>query len=91
MHRLPVALAVVLAGVTTLVGQAPDRPAVFTVEQAATGRIELQKSSFGDCSDCHTRTLAGRNGDANELPAVSSLSDSYQQLIKGNGGKVPDL
>ena len=92
MRRLLVILAVVfVGGVSALVGQAPDRPVAYAAEQAAAGRIEIEKNSFGACTDCHTKTLAGRNGDAAELPPISSLPADYQKLISGNGGKVPDL
>ena len=84
--------AVVVAGSWSIqAGQATDRPAVYTAEQAETGRRELQTNSFGNCSDCHTRALAGRNGNPDELPPINSLPANYQQLINGNGGKVPDL
>lgn len=90
MHRLLVILAVVFMGsVSTLIGQAPERPAVYTAAQAAAGRIELQQNSFGACTACHTTALTGRKGDIDELPPLSSLPANYQQLIRGNGGKVP--
>ena len=92
MRRLLVILVVVLAGaVPTLVGQAPGRPAVYTAEQAAAGLVELKKNTFGACTDCHTTSLTGREGDVAELPPVSSLPGEYQNLINGNGGKVPAL
>lgn len=85
-------LAVVFASaVPTLVGQAPGRPAVFTAEQAAAGLVELKRNTFGPCTDCHTTSLTGREGDVAELPPIGSLPGEYQNLINGNGGKVPAL
>ena len=87
-----VILAVVFAGsLPTHAEQAMDRPAVYTAEQAEAGRMELQTNSFGACTDCHTTTLTGRNGDAGELPPVGSLPANTQKLINDNGGKIPAL
>ena len=79
--------------VTVLFGQATERPAVYTVAQAEEGRRELQNNSFGNCTVCHTNSLTGRkgNGDANELPPLSSLPEDSRKLVIGNGGKVPAL
>ena len=63
---------------------------VYTAEQAAAGEQAVQNNAFGRCSDCHANGLAGRNGDPNELPPLSSLSESTQTLIR-NVGKVPQL
>src|SRR6185369_1184000 len=82
-------LLVILALART--AQSPNRPAVFTAEQAETGRREIQTNAFGACTSCHTTTLTGRNGEAGELPPLSSLSEDYQKLINGNGGIVPPL
>jgi hypothetical protein len=92
MRRSFAILAVLLVGgVSTLLVRAQDRPAVFTAEQAAAGRIEVEKNSFGDCTACHTTALTGRHGDPSELPPLSSLKESDRQLILGNGGNVPPL
>lgn len=89
---LLVILAVVIEGSCSLrAGQAPDRPAVYTVEQAEAGRIEVQTNSFGACTDCHAAGLTGRNGDAGEFPPLSSLREDYQTTIKNNSGRVPAL
>ena len=84
-------LVVTIAGV--LFGQATDRPAVYTAAQAEAGRTEILNNKFGNCTLCHTAALTGRmgTGDASELPPVSSLSEDFQKLIIGNGGKVPAL
>ena len=88
---LLVILAVVFAGVsTTRAGQATDWTAVYTPEQAEAGRLALKTNSFGACTDCHTASLTGRNGDAGELSSVSSLPEDYQKTINVYG-KVPAL
>ena len=53
--------------------------------------VELQRNPFGACTDCHTTSLTGREGNVAELPPVNSLPGEYQNLINGNGGKVPAL
>ena len=70
-------------------GQRAPRVAVFTAEQAASGKIEIQKNAFGACTDCHAATLTGRKGAPGELPPLDSLSADYQKLVNGNGGIVP--
>lgn len=87
---LLVILAVVGGVSTTRAGQATDRPAVYTLEQAESGRLALRANSFGACTDCHTTALTGRNGAVGELPSVSSLSEDYQKTINVYG-KVPAL
>jgi hypothetical protein len=89
---LLVILVVVSAGVSmTRAGQATDRPVVYTREQAEAGRLALKTNSFGACTDCHSTALTGRNGDAGELPPVSSLPEDYQKTISVYSGKVPAL
>src|SRR5438128_6707196 len=93
MTRLPVIVAVVLGVSFSMRAQEPrDKPtvSVYTIAQAAAGRMEIQANSFGTCTDCHTTTLTGRNGDPGELPPLSSLPDGLQKTI-GNSGKVPAL
>jgi len=90
MRRLVIVAALVwLAGTSALFSQAPRPLTVYTAAQAAAGRIELQRNSFGDCTSCHATALTGRTGDAAELPALSSLPPDYQKLIRGTGGWVP--
>src|SRR5262245_40099012 len=92
MSRPAVILMVLfVAGVCRAIEQSPDRSAVYTAAQAAAGRIEIQKNSFGACTDCHATALGGRTGAAGEVPLFSSLPEDYQRLIQGNGGRVPDL
>ena len=87
MRRLISTGLCVLAGsVCTLSGQRADRVAVFTAEQAASGKIEIRKNAFGACTDCHTTALTGRQGAPGELPPLDSLSADYQKLVTSNGG-----
>lgn len=79
-----------VVSLATITGQAPDRPAVYTADQAAAGLREVQNRSFA-CTDCHTTALTGRTGAAGEFPVLGSLSDDYRKLIEGNGGRVPPL
>jgi hypothetical protein len=72
-----------------LPGPVAQQRFVFTAEQAAAGKIEIEKNAFGACTDCHATALTGRSGDSRELPPLASLSEDYQKLIKGNGGIVP--
>ena len=85
-------LAVVFAGISLArAGQATDRPAVYTREQADAGRLALKTNSFGTCTDCHTTALTGRHGDVGELPSLSSLSEDEQKTLAPYGGRVPAL
>ena len=70
--------------------ESKEMPRVYTTEQANAGGRELQNNGFGRCSDCHANGLAGRNGDPEELPPLSSLSESVQSLVR-NAGTVPQL
>jgi hypothetical protein len=89
---LLVILAVAFAGISSArAGQATNWPTVYTPEQAEAGRLALKTNSFGACTDCHTTALTGRNGDAGELPSVSSLPEDSQKMIKVYGGKIPAL
>jgi len=90
MRRWPViAVVALLAGAGLSAGQGPERTPVFTAEQAAAGKIEIQKNAFGACTDCHTTALTGRKGAPGELPPLESLSEDYQKLVRNNGGIVP--
>jgi cytochrome c553 len=93
MTRLPIIAAVVFGVSFSMRTEEPtrDKPTVYTMAQAAAGRMEMQTNSFGACADCHTTTLTGRNGDIGELPPLSSLPDDLQKTIRNAGGKVPPL
>jgi cytochrome c len=69
-----------------LTGQHQTAPGVFTSAQAEAGR----KAYENTCGRCHTYTLLGRKGDADELPPVSSLPAAYRKFI-GNPNHVPPL
>jgi len=84
-------IAIVLAASSTHAVQTPVRESVFTAKQAETGRTEIQKNSFGACTDCHSSNLSGRIGTSDELPPLDTLTAEYQKLIRGNGGRVPAL
>ena len=56
MRRLLlIGLAVLAGSAYLLAGTDADHTLVFTAEQAAAGKIEIQKNSFGACTDCHGR------------------------------------
>jgi hypothetical protein len=76
---LPLAAAVLASGLFVLTGQQPAPPAVFTTAQAEAGR----KAYENTCGNCHTLTLRGRKGDPGELPPVSSIPASMQDMAKG--------
>src|SRR4030095_10081629 len=79
------------ASLSTHAGQTAASQSVFSAKQAETGRMEIQKNSFGACTDCHTSTLSGRVGNSDAVPPLNTLTEDYQKLIRGNGGKVPAL
>ena len=57
----------------------------FTAAQAATGKIAVESS----CGICHLRTLRGRSGEDDEIPALDVLPRRFQDFIKT--GYVPPL
>jgi cytochrome c553 len=57
----------------------------FTAAQAATGKIAVESS----CGICHLRTLRGRSGEDDEIPALDVLPRAFQNFIKT--GYVPPL
>jgi len=68
-----------------LTAQQPTASGIFTSAQAEAGRVAYERT----CGKCHTTTLLGRKGDANELPPLSSLSASYQKFIGPRGFVAP--
>ena len=68
-------------------GQQSDGGGIFTSTQAAAGRVAYEKT----CGRCHTLTLMGRQGNPEEHPTVSSLSEADQKFIENSGGRVPPL
>ena len=87
MTRTLLATAVIVgSGVLALAG-APEAPAVFTEAQAVAGRAAYESV----CVNCHTHALTGRKGDPGELPAISSLAETFQKGIQQAGGRIPPL
>ena len=92
MIRVVILSIVLLTSLSTLAQQSSETPrAVYTAAQADAGERDFKVNKFGVCSSCHGAGLVGRKGDAGELPPLNSLSEDYQQLIRGNSGKVPQL
>lgn len=95
MNALVVGIVFVSAGF--LAAQSTPMRAVYTVEQAARGKIEMKTNAlsagngFGACSDCHAEGLKGRVGDPSELPSVASLKPGVQSEIAKARGRIPDL
>src|ERR1041385_4919049 len=84
--------ALVLAATFPVIGQQSiDQPRAYTAEQAAAGQRQIQENKFGTCTDCHAKSLNGRNGDKDETPELSSLPEDSQTTIRNYGGKVPQL
>lgn len=74
MKRKAIVFGTALLGSGLFVsGQAPGKPAVFTLAQAEAGRVAYAES----CGQCHTPTLLGRKGQPGELPPIGSLSEYY--------------
>ena len=93
MRAAPLVIVAALYGISltaATTGQILNEAPVFTAAQAAAGKREVQDPAFA-CTDCHTLSLRGRTGAADELPALSALPVNYQTLIGGNGGTVPAL
>jgi len=78
---------VVASGFVALAGQSDAPPALFTEAQAAAGRAAYESV----CVNCHTHAVSGRKGDPNELPAISSLAQTFRNGIQQAGGKIPPL
>lgn len=84
-------LAFIVLSMSTTAARMPQGVPVYTAAQAEAGGVAIAQNSFGDCRACHTSTLTGRTGAGGELPPIASLSDDYQKLVTGNGGRVPPL
>jgi cytochrome c553 len=92
MVRLFVVVILLFASLLAFAQQSTQTPATaYTAVQAEAGEREFQSNKFGVCADCHGTGLKGRRGEAGELPPLTSLSEDYQKLIAGNGGRVPQL
>ena len=86
-HRTLLSVAGVCLAATAVPGQQSDGGRIFTSAQAAAGRVAYEKS----CGRCHTLTLMGRQGNPDERPAVSSLSDADRKFIADFNNLVPPL
>ena len=72
---------------TIVSGQQSEGGRIFTSAQAAAGRVAYAKS----CGRCHTFTLMGRQGNPDERPPVSSLSDADRKFLADFDDRVPPL
>jgi hypothetical protein len=72
---------------TFVSGQQSNAGSIFTSVQAMAGRVAYEKS----CGRCHTLTLMGRQGDPDERPTISSLSDADRKFIADFNNRVPPL
>lgn len=88
--KISMAIGVLSMTLSILAQEWKDVPRVYTTEQATAGEREVLNNTFGQCSSCHANGLAGRNGDPDELPPLSSLPEVTQMQVR-NGGKVPQL
>ena len=73
-------VAIITFELMVLNAEEPTR-GVFTSEQAEAGRADYERT----CGRCHTPSLMGRNGDPNEIPALTSLSADDQKFIRHRG------
>ncbi len=85
--KWPLTAATLCLGMALVFGQSPAPSGIFTSAQAAAGRVAYEKT----CGRCHTLTLMGRQGNPEERPPVSSLSEADQKFIRNAGGRVPPL
>jgi hypothetical protein len=86
-HRTVLSVAGLCLAVTVVSGQQPERGRVFTSAQATAGRVAYEKS----CGRCHTLTLLGRQGNPDERPALSSLSEADRKFLADYDDRVPPL
>ena len=86
-HRTLLSVAGLCLAVTVATGQQSDGDRIFTSAQAVAGRVAYEKS----CGRCHTLTLMGRQGNPDERPTVSSLSDADRKFIADFNNRVPPL
>ena len=65
----------------------PAAAAVFTAAQAQSGQALYNTT----CVKCHTDKLTGRSGNPDERPALSTLPEDMQKMVRAYGGKTPPL
>jgi cytochrome c553 len=83
-HRALLTAASLCLAVIVLSGQQSDGGRIFTSAQAASGRVAYEKT----CGRCHTLTLMGRQGNPEERPMVSSLSEADEKFIENYGDRA---
>jgi mono/diheme cytochrome c family protein len=86
-HRMLLSVAGVCLAAIPVPGQQSDGGRIFSSAQAAAGRVAYEKT----CGRCHTVTLMGRQGNLDERPALSSLSDADRKFIADFNDRVPPL
>lgn len=86
-HRTLLSVAGLCLAATVAPGQQSNEGRIFTSAQAVAGRVAYEKS----CGRCHTLTLMGRQGNPDERPAVSSLSEADRKFIADFDNRVPPL
>jgi len=69
-----------------LLAESPT-PSVFTAVQADAGRAAY----LSKCGKCHTTTLGGRTGRADELPPLNAIPPEYKKMVDDYNGQVPSL
>src|SRR6266496_5550534 len=87
MVKALVAVVILFAGSQILAGQSDRSRSVFTESQAAAGKAAYESV----CVNCHTYAVTGRQGELDEMPAISSLAETFQKGIQTAGGKIPPL
>ena len=86
-HRTLLTAASLCLAAIVVSGQQSNGGGIFTSAQAASGRVAYEKT----CGRCHTLALTGRQGNPEERPMVSSLSEADRKFIENYGGRVPPL
>jgi hypothetical protein len=86
-YRMLLSVGAIWLAATVVSGQQSHAGRIFTSAQAVGGRVAYEKS----CGRCHTLTLLGRQGNPDERPAVSSLSDADRKFIADYNDRVPPL
>jgi hypothetical protein len=86
-QRMLLSFAGLCLAATVVSNQQSNAGRIFTSAQAMAGRVAYEKS----CGRCHTLTLMGRQGDPDERPTVSSLSDADRKFIADFNNRVPPL
>ena len=86
-YRTLLSLACLCFAGSVVSGRQSERARIFTSSQAVAGRAAYEKS----CGRCHTLSLMGRQGNAEERPPLSSLSEADRKFIADYDDRVPPL